>query len=154
MQIIDTGKGAKRHHRLFATGGLPEVEQWIAATPRTWTESASTKTGTRFEWDFGIGYTGAANLARTGWSAGATDLAARLSIAPPLPAKEARYRLDVAGERPDVPRYVTGEPAHMIRRGKNTGAAPVIAILVGISASGSTDASNMKNYGSAQRLAR
>ena len=58
------------------------------------------------------------------WDSGAAEISS---------GKLAEY--DVAGYLPDVPSYVAGDPCHMINLGEEEGSAPVIKILINISAS-------------------
>lgn len=131
---------------------LRDVEHYLATTPRVWSCSSSTQSAGGFggnTWDFGAGYDGAMRMAREGWSDGAADLHLRLSAMPAPINRHADLKWGVAGHRGSVPRYLAGNPMHMVSRGKRTGSPPVIHLIVNISASGATTAEAYKQYGTA-----
>lgn len=132
---------------------LADAAAWLRVTPRRWksnTAEATDRIHGGSSWDFGAGWHGALELARDGWSAGAQDLHGRLAVAaPPLRDTSAKWRYDVAGERPDIGRYLGGDPANMMRHGHPKGHKPVITIVVSVWIAACIRAQQMANFGAA-----
>lgn len=127
---------------------LIDVQAWLNATPRRWSSSYSVSPmGTG--WDLGVGFDGALRLAREGWSDGAKSFADKLAAHMPPHNKTASWRYDVAGELPDIGRFLAGDPAHMRRHGHPKGHKPVINIAVNNALSSAASAQQMTNYGAA-----
>jgi hypothetical protein len=140
----------KEGERRFAFGSsLADVETWLAATPRTWSISDSVMDRARHDWDLAVGYEGAMRLAREGWSDGAKDLSDRLDAHLPARDKTDTWRYDVAGEIPDVGRFVSGDPACMKRHGHPKGHRPILTLAVNLAVAGVTKATAMANFGAA-----
>lgn len=128
---------------------LADVVRWIEETPRVWGQHTSKEEGRGEKWDLGVGYHGALALAKDGWSEGAQNLFDNLRATPAPTGKEARFRYDVAGELPDVARFLSGDPMNMRGKGKVKGRAPVLHVAVNGTASGGTSAKCLANYGAA-----
>ena len=60
----------QRHTAIFADGGLPEVVQWVAATPRSWHDQASVNENSSKRWDMNTDWNASLEMAKTGWSEG------------------------------------------------------------------------------------
>jgi hypothetical protein len=128
---------------------LPDVQRWLRDTPATWNITHSRTNMARHSWDLGVGYDGALRLAETGWSEGAKDLSDKLSAHMPERDHVDSWRYDVAGELPDIGRFLAGDPAHMKRHGHPKGNKPIVSLLVNICCSGSVTAEQFANYGAA-----
>lgn len=142
-----TGKGRWR----LRCDSLPDLERWLDATPRVWDASTSTSGGRSNSWDLGAGWEGSKSLAHKGWSEGADlvrSIASRI-MAKPTSERAPRWGYDVAGDIPDVGRFMAGRPDNMRRRRKTFGQSPIITICVNQSVSGGTSAEAFKNYGAA-----
>jgi hypothetical protein len=142
----DTIEGV-RHYRLLGDN-LTDVQNWLELTPRKWSCSYSTTT-MGHSWDLGVGYRGALELARIGWSEGAKDLSDRLDAHMPPHDHEVSWRYDVAGELPDIGRFLAGDPAHMRRHGHPKGHRPIIGIAVNSALRSNAKAHQIANYGAA-----
>lgn len=146
----------KDSKRFIACGDdLPDVQRWLRNTPPTWTRHGCTSSQSMDSfhnsksWDFGVGYGGALKLAENGWSEGAKDLSDRLAAHMPNRDHVDSWRYDVAGELPDIGRYLAGDPTHMKRHGHPKGHKPIISLLVNICCSASVGANSFANYGAA-----
>lgn len=130
---------------------LPEVFRFLDSTPRKWRQSASEHNAPRDNWDLGVGWQGALELARTGWVEGAAAIqeAAMAATGRPVTEREPHWGFDVAGDLPDVGRFMAGVPDNMRRRRKTVGRAPIVTIALGVGTSGGTSAYAMANYGAA-----
>jgi hypothetical protein len=128
---------------------LADVQHWIANSPQTWTSTQSRSNAATQSWDLGVGYSGAMELARKGWSEGAKDLSDRLAAHMPARDKEDSWRYDVAGELPDIGRFLAGDPAHMKRHGHPKGHRPIISLAINVVANAMITAQQMANYGAA-----
>lgn len=126
---------------------LAEMVQWTRSTPRKWSENTS-RTNTRDNsWDLGAGYEGALELAERGWEAGIRNLAA---LALTVPNNTITVReMSVAGDFPDVPRYLAGDPFNMVRRGKQRVPKPALTICVNTVASAIVTGRELANFGAA-----
>lgn len=148
MIIRDERINGARHYRAFGES-LDDVQHWLRNSPKVWRESSSTSTGRGVSWDLGVGFDGAMELARKGWSEGAKDLSDRLEAHMAPRDKEDTWRFDVAGELPDVGRFLAGDPAHMRRHGHPKGHRPILSIAVNIRLRCDIKAQAMANYGAA-----
>lgn len=95
-------------------------------------EGSSHKEGRGNNWDLGVGFDGAVNLARKGWTPGLAEMS-KLTDSIRLPEVDlsrliARY--NVAGGSVSVGRWLGGDPRHM-RQVHMTSAKPVVKIAVG-----------------------
>jgi hypothetical protein len=126
-----------------------DVERWLETSRKTWSSSSAVTTPARHDWDLGVGYDGAKQLVRTGWSEGAKDLSDKLEAHMPARDKETSWRYDVAGELPDIGRFLAGDPSCMKRHGHPKGHRPVISLAVNIAVNASVSATSMANYGAA-----
>lgn len=131
---------------------LEETARWLEATPSEWAKrgiNASHDSHRGYNWDLGVEWEGAARMAKDGWSEGAQNLAHNLSALPPAMNTHADLRFDVGGHFPDVARYLAGDPANMITRGKRMGNPPVIHLVINFICSGATRAEAFVAYGTA-----
>jgi hypothetical protein len=148
MIIRDDKIDGTRHWRALGEN-LDDVQRWLRDTPNKWRITASRDSGFGREWALGVSYDQALELARTGWSEGAKDLSDRLAAHMPPRDKEDSWRYDVAGELPDIGRYLAGDPVHMRRHGHPKGHQPIVSIAVNIRLQSNVKASAMANYGAA-----
>lgn len=137
--------------RLFKAHGesLQDVVQWLKSTSPRWSNPSSIVTGRDDNWDFGVGYAGALELADKGWPEGVRLLADSLSVLAPPNASEDSWRYDVAGELPDIGRFLAGDPAHMRRHGHPKGHQPILALAIPIVVAAAVSAKELANYGAA-----
>lgn len=147
MIIRDEKLGGTRHYRAMGSG-LADVQRWLRESPKTW-RSNSSREYSSHEWTLGVSYDDALRLAERGWSEGAKDLSDRLAAHMPPRDKEDSWCYDVAGELPDIGRYLAGDPAHMRRHGHPKGHRPILSLAVNIRLQCSVKASAMANYGAA-----
>lgn len=148
MIIRDFKVGDRRHYQVIGDD-LTDVAQWLAATPARWTYTESNKSSRDISWDMGADWNETLRLAKEGWSKGAEMLSDRLSAHFPQRDNIDSWRYDVAGELPDIGRYLAGDPAHMRRHGHPKGHTPVISMLVNICCSGGISSRHFANYGAA-----
>lgn len=141
MQRLDEPGSAK-----FEFDNLPDFVRWIENTPRRWRIQDSRRYA-EHSWDLGVGWEGALKLARDGWPEGIKQLSALAATVPNDVVVTKTY--GVAGEMPDVPRYLAGDPFNMVHRGKTRVPKPTMTIGINISASGATNARDFANYGAA-----
>lgn len=130
---------------------LPELFRFLDTTPRKWRQSSSEHKPADRAWDLEAGWEGAMQLARTGWAEGAAAIqeAAMAATGRPVTDREPHWGFDVAGDLPDVGRFMAGVPDNMRRRRKTVGRAPIVTIALGVGTSGSTSGLAMANYGAA-----
>lgn len=149
MIIRDERNAVTNKRHWIALGeNLDDVQRWLRTTPNKWGSNDS-RGGYGHEWTLGVSYEQALELARTGWREGAQDLSSRLEAHMPPRDKEDSWRYDVAGELPDIGRFLAGDPTHMRRHGHPKGHRPIIAIAVNIRLMCGVKASAMANYGAA-----
>lgn len=128
---------------------LDDVQSWIKATPRRWGVTSSERPSYGQSWDLGCEFDQAMEFARTGWIDGVVDISGRLAMRPPHLTNDPKWRYDVAGELPDIGRFLAGDPAHMMRHGHPKGHRPVITLATGANGSAGVTASQLRNYGAA-----
>lgn len=128
---------------------LLEVTDFATNTPRSesWKASQSTDYAGGRSWDLGANFTEALRLARDGWEEGIRQLHALAATVPNAVAYEQRY--GIAGERPDVPRYLAGDPFNMVHRGKVRKPKPGMTLVISIGANCNVNSRDMWNYGAA-----
>jgi hypothetical protein len=148
MRIRDENLDGTRHYRMHGES-LAEVQDWIRKEPKRWSTTASRTNSPSQSWDLGVGYDGAMRLAEHGWSEGAKDLSDRLEAHLPSLDKTDTWRYDVAGERPDIGRHLSGDPASMMRHGHPKGHKPILSLAVNIRVSCVVKAAAMANFGAA-----
>jgi hypothetical protein len=130
---------------------LPDLERWLQSTPKVWGASSSTSMGREQAWDLGADWSGALEMSHKGWGKGAElvrSIASRI-LAKPSSERAPKWGYDVAGDIPDVGRFMAGRPDNMRRRKKTFGQSPIITICVNQSVSGGTTAEAFRNYGAA-----
>lgn len=127
---------------------LPSTVAWLAATPRKWAQIASIDEAARTNWDLNAGWKGALKLARDGWPEGMREVEA--AAAEVLPnARTSTLRYDVAGEFPDVARFVAGDPFNMISHRRQKDNHPVVHLIVNVCCSSSISARQFTAYSGA-----
>lgn len=127
---------------------LLDVVQFLNSTPRKWRDDqARSRPG--IGWTLGASWEDSVRMAREGWQEGLTNLVGALDVLMPPNDKETETRYDVAGYFPDVARYVAGDPAHMISRGRTHGHPPVVNIVISATASGGVSDEHYANFGAA-----
>lgn len=130
---------------------LAETADWLARTPLApWSANgpswnrASTQLNQYKTRDFDH----ALQLAKFGWHEGADrvhyGLAALLAY---TGGGVSPWRYDMAGDVPDVPRYLAGVPDCMKRRTRQNGNKPIVHIMLNTALSGSADYEQIMNYG-------
>lgn len=135
-----------RRVKLFFDSQI-EAADFLRDNPSRWRRTSTTSPSQ--DWDFCAGNTGAEELARNGWSEGAKDLSDRLAVHMPERDHVDSWRYDVAGELPDIGRYLAGDPVHMKRHGHPKGHKPIISIFINNWIVCFTKAHQMANYGAA-----
>lgn len=145
MLSARTNIGKDRWLRQF--NDLGELVRWIDDTPCVWSTRASREAEYGPGWTLGANYGQCLKLAAEGWHEGVKQLDALAS--PLTSARLSTMRYDVAGERPDINRFVAGDPFNMVRRGAREKARPILTIAVNIRTSSSIGGQEMANYGAA-----
>lgn len=143
-------------HKVFKLHGedIGDVVRFLESTPSKWKARGATcdKEADFYhghEWDFRLGYRGTLALAARGWTEGAMDLSDKLDAHMPNNDHVDSWRYDVAGELPDIGRYLAGDPAHMRRHGHPKGRRPIISIFSNNWMSAAVKARQCANYGAA-----
>lgn len=144
MQIIDS----RAVWRLQADS-LWEAQNWLASAEYSWRDKAPFRSDAHYggSWTLGHSFDEVMRLAREGWE----DGVCQISEAARAPANNTMkaWRYDMAGEMPDVPRFLGGDPAHMRRRGHENAHRPIVSIFVNNWINGMINAQQMVNYGAA-----
>lgn len=109
---------------------VDEVVRYLRATPRCWDIQHSVTSNPGREWTFNLRYEEALQLALKGWPDGTDRLANGVKAMPPPQSTHHKRQHDVGGDFPDVPRYLSGYPDNMVRRGRITGQKPVIHMVI------------------------
>jgi hypothetical protein len=68
---------------------------------------------------------------------------------PPPVNTHTKLKFDIAGHYPDVGRFVSGQPDHMLTKGKVHGKKPTVHIICNMTASSSVSAQEYLNFGTA-----
>jgi hypothetical protein len=126
---------------------LLEMTNWIKDTPPVWSDKSSRHEGRGMRWDLDAGYDGALRLASEGWPEGVQQLHALAATVPNNTLVTHEY--GIAGERPDVPRYLAGDPLHMVHRGRTKVPKPTMTIALNIRVSAAVGAQEAANFGAA-----
>lgn len=114
-----------------------------------WDSDSRSKHDSEYKWDFGLGWERTQELARKGWSEGAQNLSSKLAVHMPNNEHIDSWRYDVAGELPDIGRYLAGDPVHMRRHGHPKGHRPIISLFINNWITCMIKADQMANYGAA-----
>lgn len=144
VQVISTD-GLWRCH----AESVPELADWLLTAPRFWKAKIVTEGGHGRDWSLGYSYAEVHRLARTGWSEGAKLISDRLASHLPARSRMNKWRNDVAGDLPDIPRHIAGLPDCMRRRGNDNAHRPVISIFVNNWINAMISGKAMANYGAA-----
>lgn len=137
------------NRRVALGSSLNDVVTWLEQTPRTWSAHNSVEHRAENAWDMGVGYDGALALARNGWHNGAVGLYDALNARPAPVTMHSKTTNSVAGEYPDVGRYLSGSPDCMRRRGHDAGARPVLTLVCNVTPMWDVSAQCTSNFGSA-----
>lgn len=143
-----TGTADKQVLR-FADGGLPELMRWLDALPAKRLADASGGPSTTGRHEFyNASWTEALKMARDGWHEGAEQIA-RGFPAPTFGAasRKPRWGFDVAGDLPDVGRYLSGHPDAMRRRKADRGRQPVAVLYIANGVRENISATEFTNFG-------
>lgn len=127
---------------------LLDLERGLAALPKQWHANASETENPNHKWTLNHTMSDVRAMMRTGWHDGVVTLAG-LRAAPVETASAGKDRFDVFGERPDVGRFCAGEPAHMVRRGREQKKQPIVTIAVNIRIAAGITADEQMNFGAA-----
>jgi hypothetical protein len=133
-----------RHKYQF--DNLVDMVDYISSAPRVWDRQSSRATHDK-QWTLGVSWEGALRMARNGWEEGIRQVHA-LAAAVPNNTVVTR-ELSVAGEYPDVPRYLAGDPFNMVKRGKARVPKPTMTIVSSIGANSHVSGQAMANFGAA-----
>lgn len=144
MLILDT---PGRH--VLMGDSMGDVGRWLSRTPRVWNQHSSLNEGYDYQWSLNVKYKEAEKMMTEGWHNGAMKLYEALNALPPPTTTHTKLTRDVAGHYPDVPRYLQGDPAHMVTRGKVHGKKPTISILLSANLSAHQAAEPMLHFGTA-----
>lgn len=125
---------------------LWEMSRWIDATPKVWNQKAS-RDNHGADWTLGHSYDDCLRMAREGWEEGIRSLSVLSASVPNGSRPVLSY--SCAGDFPDVPRAVSGDPFNMVRRGKERSPKPTMTIVVNIRASCGVNGREIANYGAA-----
>lgn len=127
---------------------LNDLANWLSSEARVWRQQSSRGNRASNSWDLGLGMDGALRMAKTGWSEGMRNVmfAAQEVVAAP---RTSTIRYDVAGEFPDVGRFVVGDPLHMRSHRKQRDHHQLVHLIVNVCCSASVSASTFANYGGA-----
>ena len=126
---------------------LPELVHWLSTEPKRWRSQTSSREMPSKGWDLHVGYAGALKLARDGWEEGVRNLHALSALVPNQTLVTREYSM--AGDFPDVPRYLAGDPFNMVKRGKERAPKPTITIAVNTRISCAIDSQQAANFGAA-----
>lgn len=148
--IINTLDAPNKKDRRYKAHfeNLLDVERHLASTPKLWSCSTSTGHNGDVKWDLGVGFSGAMKLAREGWPEGAEDVGERLTGVPAR-AKAKRDAFGVAGYRPDVGRFLSGQPDCMVTKGELQGNRPAVVLYVAMGGASMITANQFINFGAA-----
>lgn len=136
-----------RKRNKYQFENLPEVVDYCLHTPRVWRQQSSRASDYGGDWTLGVGWEKALRMAKDGWEEGVRSIHA---LAATVPNNVVRTReLSVAGEYPDVPRYLAGDPFNMVKRGKTRVPKPTMTIVSSIGANCSVTGQQIANYGAA-----
>lgn len=153
MIIIPNYSGTSPNQSLFfADGGLTELMAYLQDTPKL---HAGTTAGgpSDFDCDDFNGYTSwgdVVRMAADGWSEGAERLHGNMFK--PVFAHESKrphWDVDVAGDSPDIGRFLAGDPRHMRRRKTVKGHKPVVTLYIGMGVRGTVTTKQFTNFGTA-----
>jgi hypothetical protein len=138
--------GTKKKFLRMHMHSLPQAGEYIKATPRNWRSSTSALYAGGDSWDLGCDFDTAMTYASAGWHEGARMVAKGLETLASRGTMP-RKQFGVYGSRPHAVRFATGNPACMIRKGKQERPKPALTIAVQIGANGDQSAACMSNYG-------
>lgn len=125
---------------------LAELSSWIERTPKTWRQNSSAQEPFNRGWcphDFEQ----TKRVARDGWPEGIKSVLALSATVPNAQLTTKTYC--IAGEYPDVPRAVVGDPFNMVRRGKDRTPRPTMTIALNTRISCAVGSKEAENFGAA-----
>lgn len=126
---------------------IAELVMQLDRLPRRWPSEDSRTAKASDRWDNGVGWQGALRMAVEGWEEGVGKVSALVDSLP-MGARAVRT-YSAAGDYPDVPRAVSGDPFNMVRRGMAHKQRPTMTIVVNCCCSAAVPASAMMNYAAA-----
>jgi hypothetical protein len=124
---------------------LADICDFLARSPKKWRGDSSVTDNDGYQWTYNLSYAQAIRMATTGWPEGRERLA-KLAMTPPERTKYMPV-FDVAGERPDIDRYLTGDPRNMVSHTRKRIPRPIVRLLLNIGASAYVQGSQMTNFG-------
>lgn len=144
-----TNKFTATRHILAFGESMGDVEQWLDTAPKLWDfKESEANHGT--SWTLGADMAKARQMCRDGWQEGVDMIDAALHAIIPAAGREARWGYGPSGSSVSIGRYITGHPNNMrTRRKRQSGAAPVLHIVINTSASCAVNGQQMANYGAA-----
>lgn len=145
--MLKSEEPGKRYKYQF--DDLPDVVDYISREPRKWSQGDSQANYDWYDksWTLGVDWQNALRMAREGWEEGIRKLHA---LAATVPNNTVTTReMSVAGEYPDVPRYLAGDPYNMVKRGKQRVPKPTMTIVSSIGANCNVTGQQIANFGAA-----
>jgi hypothetical protein len=133
------GKASAINDIRFADGGFPELLRWLDATPLVG-EAARQR-------DYSDDPT-SRDRAMNGWPAGVAKIGR--GFPPPTfgaASRKPRWGFSVAGDLPDVGRYLSGHPDAMRRRSVDRGRERVVVLYLGCGMRANVSATDQLNFG-------
>lgn len=146
--------GCDRHLIINFENLTAFVEQAKQAKSPTWTSSRSGWDEGRGDWNGTPTMEDATKLAVTGWREGRERiLEAKMGLERLLTKRDRAQKSEdwgMAGYRPDVPRYIAGEPEHMIMPSDRFGPAnPIVSMMANAAVNWTISAEKIMNFGAA-----
>jgi hypothetical protein len=114
---------------VFADGGITELKRWLASHGKTGEGRDAYK---RLE---------------TGWQEGADKINRKMASPSLFKTRTPKWGYDVAGDLPDVGRYLAGQPANMRSLKRTSGAAPYVALYIANGVRGTVSGKQFENFG-------
>lgn len=131
---------------------LSEFLDYVDNRPSPWSQTLSSRKEGNSDWRGTDSWEETMELARYGWTEGRRNLVKTLNI---FIEKEKylispRYSYNVGGLFPNVPRYVAGDPLHMVNQDREEkGPIKILNLLVNVTSSASVSGQSKINWGAA-----
>lgn len=135
-----------------------EYLEWATHAPCLWKRELASRRIGNADWAGTDTYEEAYKLAKFGWPEGLKLLTKQMKIADVLLDKKSTYvrpqkSYGVAGHYPHIPRYIAGDPMHMVRRGSQFNMKPkddkIVKIRANFSYRGRVDTNKIMTWGAA-----
>lgn len=127
-----------------------ELATWLENTPYTWKQGTPHEPESAYHgknWVLRASWDDCINMLKTGWEEGVKQISDTLAVH--STARRPHWRNDVAGDFPDVPRFLGGAHDPMRRRGHDNRRRPIVSIMVNNWINAAVDANHMVNFGAA-----